>query len=389
MEDAMAEGKFGPGRGFGEGLFTDRGESVRTLVEEVVQALIGTEADEHFGVPWNAKGLPRPNGYRNGLKGRELRTRMGTLKLRLPQARNGSFFPSCLERWQTSEQALAATLGEMVIKGVSTRKVAQLAEEMLGVEVSASTVSNLLKAIEPKVNAFRERPLGSYRYLLVDARFDKVRDNHRVTSRAFLWAAGVTPEGQREVLGWLDWSSETGRAWAELFRQLKGRGLTGVELVVSDAHEGLVRASEEAFPGAMWQQCQTHFMRRALDLARDVDKGALCDDLRMILQASNRERAEEEKALLEKHWGKKYPKLLGYLEDHFDSVLAVLNVPAGHRKRLRTTNHVERVNQELKRRGRTVRIWPNPASRDRLYGALLMEQHERWVGITWLKQEGV
>lgn len=376
-----------PGRGFGEGLFTDGGEGVRALVEEVVQALIGAEADEHFGVPWNAKGLPRPNGYRNGLKGRELRTRIGTLKLRLPQARNGSFFPSCLERWQTSEQALAATLGEMVIKGVSTRKVAQLAEEMLGVEVSASTVSNLLKAIEPKVNAFRERPLGSYRYLLVDARFDKVRENHRVMSRAFLWAAGVTPEGQREVLGWLDWSSETGRAWSELFGMLKERGLTGVELVVSDAHEGLVKGIEAAFPGSMWQQCQTHFMRRALDLARAVDKGALWEDLRMILQASSRERAEEEKALLEKHWRKKYPKLVAYLEDHFDSVLAVLNVPAGHRKRLRTTNHVERVNQELKRRGRTIRIWPNPASRDRLYGALLMEQHERWVGITWLKPE--
>ena len=384
----MAEGKFGLGRGFGEGLFADGGESVRALVEEVVQALIGTEADKHFGVPWNAKGLPRPNGYRNGLKGRELRTRMGTLKLRLPQARNGSFFPSCLERWQTSEQALAATLGEMVIKGVSTRKVSQLAEAMLGVAVSASTVSNLVKAIEPKVNAFRERPLGTYRYLLVDARFDKVRENHRVMSRAFLWAAGVTPDGQREVLGWLDWSSETGRAWAELFRMLKERGLTGVELVVSDAHEGLVKGIEAAFPGSMWQQCQTHFMRRALDLTRETDKTALCEDLRMILQASSRERAEEEKALLEKHWGKKYPKLVAYLEDHFDSVLAVLNLPAGHRKRLRTTNHVERVNQELKRRGRTVRIWPNPASRDRLYGALLMEQHERWVGITWLKQEG-
>ena len=149
-----------------------------------------------------------------------------------------------------------------------------------------------------------------------------------------------------------------------------------------------MKGIETAFPGSMWQECQTHFMRRALDLARDVDKGALCEDLRLILQATSRERAEEEKALLEKHWGKKYPKLVTYLEDHFDSVLAVLNVPAGHRKRLRTTNHVERVNQELKRRGRTIRIWPSPASRDRLYVALLLEQHERWVGITWLKPGG-
>jgi transposase-like protein len=384
----MAEGQFGPGVGFGEGLFGGGGEGLRALVEEVVQALIGEEAERHFEAPWNAKGLPRPHGHRNGHKERALRTRVGTLRLRLPQARNGSFYPSCLERWQTSEQALAACLGEMVIKGVSTRKVARLAEEMLGVEISASTVSNLVKAIEPKVEGFRNRPLGEYPYLIVDARFDKVREGHRVMSRAFLWAMGVTPEGQREVLGWLDWSGETGRAWTELFRQLKARGLTGVGLMVSDAHEGLVKAIEEGFPGAMWQECQTHFMRRALDLVRDTDKATLHEDLRMLLQASSRERAEEERALVEKHWGAKYPKLLAYLEDHVEAVLAVLNVPPGHRKRLRTTNHVERVNQELKRRGRTVRIWPNPASRDRLYGALLMEQHEQWVGITWLKPEG-
>ena len=383
----MAEEQFGPMEGFGEGLFEGGGDALRALVEEVVQELIQAEADSHFGAPWNAKGLPRPNGHRNGFKPRELRTRTGTLRLRMPQARDGSFFPSCMARWQTSEQALAATLAEMVVKGVSTRKVAKLASEMLGVAVSASTVSNLVKAIEPKVEAFRNRPLGRFRYLIVDARFDKVRMDPRVVSRAFLWAAGVTWEGQREVLGFLDWQGETERAWAEFFRQLKARGLEGIELVVSDAHSGLVRATEEAFPGAMWQECQTHFMRRALDLVRDTDKAAVCEDLRLVLQASGRERALEEQALVEKHWQARYPKLTAYLEGHFESVLAVLNVPEGHRKRLRTTNHVERVNQELKRRGRTVRIWPNPASRDRLYGALLMEQHERWTGITWLKPE--
>ena len=257
----MAEGQFGPMEGFGEGLFEGGGDALRALVEEVVQELIQAEADAHFGAAWNAKGLPRPNGHRNGFKPRELRTRTGTLRLRMPQARDGSFFPSCLSRWQTSEQALAATLGEMVIKGVSTRKVAKLASEMLGVAVSASTVSNLVKAIEPRVEAFRSRPLGRFRYLIVDARFDRVRMDPRVVSRAFLWAAGVTWEGQREVLGFLDWQGETERAWAEFFRQLKGRGLEGIELVVSDAHGGLVKAIEEAFPGAMWQECQTHLAR--------------------------------------------------------------------------------------------------------------------------------
>ena len=384
----MAERKNEPTRGFGEGLFEGGGDALRALVEGVVQALIGAEAGEHFGAPWNAKGLPRPNGYRNGYKERHLLTRTGTLRLRLPQARNASFFPSCLERWQTSEQALAACMGEMMLKGVSTRKVSKLAEEMLGVAISASTVSNLVKAIEPKVEAFRNRPLGIYRYLLVDARFDKVRMGPRVMSRGFLWAMGVTMDGQREVLGFLDWAGETERAWAEFFRLLKERGLTGVELAVSDAHGGLVKAVEEAFPGAMWQECQTHFTRRVLDLVRDTDKAAVHADLRLVLEANSRERAEEEKALMEKHWGQKYPKLVPYLDEHFESVLAVLNVPPGHRKRLRTTNHIERENQELKRRGRTIRIWPNPASRDRVYGALLMEQNEKWMGITWLMPEG-
>ncbi|MBI3130028.1 MAG: transposase [Acidobacteria bacterium] len=157
---------------------------------------------------------------------------MGTLRRRSPQARNGSFYPSCLERWQASEQALGARLGEMVIKWVPTRKVARLAEEMLGVGISTSTISNLVKAIESKVEGFRNRPLGKSPYLILDGRFDKVRDGHRVTSRAYFWAAGVTPEGQREVLGWLDWSSESGRAGTEQFRQLKARGLTGVGMVM-------------------------------------------------------------------------------------------------------------------------------------------------------------
>lgn len=163
VENALAERQFGPRTGLGEGLFAGGGHALRALVEEVVQELLAVEADRHFGAPWNAKGLARPNGHRNGFKGRELRTRVGMLRLRLPQARNGSFFPSCLERWQTSEQALATTLGEMVVQGISTRKAAHLAQEMLGVEVSASTVSNLVKAIEPKVEGFRNRPLGCFR----------------------------------------------------------------------------------------------------------------------------------------------------------------------------------------------------------------------------------
>lgn len=381
----MAESQCGDLEGLREGLFAGSGEALKELVQEMVQQVIQAEADEHFGVPWNAKGMLRPNGYRNGYKERQLNTRVGELSLRMPQARNGSFFPSCMERWQTSEQALMTTMAEMYVKGVSTRKVSQLVEEMCGVEVSASTVSNLVKGIEPRVEAFRNRPLGKYQYLIVDARFDKVREGNRVESRAFLWAMGVPAEGQREALGYLDWPGETERAWAEFFKRLKARGLHGVRLVVSDAHGGLVKAVEEAFPGACWQECQTHFMRRALDLVRDLDTKEVYEDLRLLLEASNQDRAREAEARLRVRWEERYPKLLTYVEAHRESILAVLNVPANHRKRLRTTNHVERVNQELKRRGKVIRIWPNAASRERVYGALLMEHNERWACTTWLK----
>ena len=381
----MTDVKFEGMEALKEGLFSGGGDALRELVQEMVQQVIQGEADEHFGAPWNAKGILRPNGYRNGFKERQMSTRVGELSLRMPQARNGSFFPSCMERWQTSEQALMAVMAEMYVKGVSTRKVSQLVEEMCGVEVSASTVSNMVKAIEPRVEAFRNRPLGKYQYLVVDARFDKVREGNRVESRAFLWAMGVPWEGQREVLGFLDWPGETTRAWAEFFRRLKARGLVGVSLVVSDAHGGLVKALEEAFPGACWQECQTHFMRRALDLVRDLDTKEVYEDLRQLLEASSQDRACEAEARLRVRWEERYPKLSAYVEAHREAILAVLNIPPGHRKRLRTTNHVERMNQELKRRGRTIRIWPNGAARDRVYGALLMEQNERWACTTWLK----
>lgn len=203
----MAESQCEGLEGLGEGLFRGNGEALRELVQAMVQQVIQGEADEHFGAPWNAKGMLRPNGYRNGYKERSLNTRVGELSLRMPQARNGSFFPSCLERWQTSEQALMAAMAEMVVKGVSTRKVSQVVEEMCGVEVSASTVSNLVKAIEPRVEAFRNRPLGKYQYVLVDARFDKVREGNRVESRAFLWAMGFRRRVSGRSLG-----SWTGRA---------------------------------------------------------------------------------------------------------------------------------------------------------------------------------
>ena len=357
------------------------------LVETVVQALIERQANDHFNAPWNARGIELPNGYRNGFKPRNFQTVAGVLDLDIPQARNGSFRPAMFERWQRSERAMMAACVDMVLLGVSNRNVTRLAEEAFGASVSPGLVSQLLKDLDPAVDAFNTRPLGKYRYLLVDARFDKVREGKRVVSRAFLWAMGVNEEGEREVLGFLDWAGETEVAWETFFAILKRRGLKGVDLVVSDAHEGLHDAAMRAFPGASWQECQAHFLRRAIEQVKKSDQKTFRNDVRMILQAVDRAQCNDLLKFLKERWEAKAPKAVEYVEEHLEGLVAILALPAGHHKRLRTTNVVERQNQELKRKGRLVRIWANAESRARIYGALLMEQSEAWVGTVWLNMK--
>jgi transposase-like protein len=250
--------------------------------------------------------------------------------------------------------------------------------------VSPGLVSQLLKDLDPAVEAFNTRPLGKFKYLLVDARFDKVREGKRVVSRAFLWAMGVNEEGEREVLGFLDWGGETEVAWETFFSALKRRGLKGVELLVSDAHEGLQDAALKAFPGSSWQECQAHFLRRSIEHVKKDDQKAFKSEIRLILQAADRAQCNDLLKLLKEHWDAKAPKAVEYVEEHLEGLVAVLALPAAHHKRLRTTNIVERQNEELKRKGRLVRIWPNAESRARIYGALLMEKHEAWMGTVWL-----
>jgi putative transposase len=384
----MAELKFEVPEGAVEGLFSQPGgEGFRLLVEHVVQALIERQADDHFGAPWNARGIERPNGYRNGYKPRGLQTVAGALDLSVPQARNGSFRPNLFERWQRSERAMLAACGEMVLAGVSNRKVSRLAEEAFGAEVSPSLVSQLVKDVEPAVEAFNERPLGRFRYLLVDARFDKVREGKRVRSRAFLWAMGVNEEGEREILGFMDWGGETEVAWETFLTALKRRGLKGVDLVVSDAHEGLCEALLRAFPGSSWQECQAHFLRRSIEAVKKADQKAFREEVRTIIQAAARSTSDKLMQLLKGVWEEKAAKAVAYVEEHLEGLLAVQALPQDHHQRLRTTNIVERFNQELKRKGRLVRIWPNAESRARIYGALLMEQNEAWMGTVWLNMK--
>jgi transposase-like protein len=282
---------------------------------------------------------------------------------------------------------MMAACAEMVLLGVSNRNVTKLAEEAFGASVSPGLVSQLLKDLDPAVEAFNERPLGRFRYLLVDARFDKVREGKRVRSRAFLWAMGVNDEGEREVLGFMDWGGETEVAWETFLAALKRRGLKGVDLVVSDAHEGLCEALLKAFPGSSWQECQAHFLRRAIEEVKKNDQKAFREEVRNIIQAATRANTDKLLRVLKDAWEEKAPKAVAYVEEHLEGLVAIQALPQGHHKRLRTTNIVERFNQELKRKGRLVRIWPNAESRARIYGALLMEQSEAWIGTIWLNMK--
>jgi len=266
----------------------------------------------------------------------------------------------------------------------SYRTTSRRLADSLSVDVNASLVSQLLKARDPILEAFRTRPLGTFPYLLVDARFERVRAGGRVGSRAFLWATGINANGEREVLGWLEGPSEGGEAWQALFKDLIARGLNGVELVVSDAYAGLSKVHGATFPGAGWQECQAHFLQRSVEQVAVADQKSFRADVRMVLDAPDREQARQQIGLLSGTWREKAPKAVAYLEDHLDSLLAVLDFPVAHQRRLKTTNLLERIVDDLKRKGRQVRTSPDQGLRERIFGALLMKHHEAWAQISWL-----
>jgi transposase-like protein len=270
---------------------------------------------------------------------------------------------------------------EMVINGVSTRKVSQITEELCGSEFSKSTVSDLCKKLDPVVNAWNNRDLRDvhYPFVLVDALVLKVREDGRVRSRGVMIAVGINTEGYREVLGLMLGDSESEASWREFFSWLKDRNLRGVELVVSDDHKGLVKAIRTHFQGVTWQRCQTHFMRNIIDATPKSLRDELYPHLRAILDAPNIDAA---RLLLNQTLGvfeKKAPKAMQVLEMGFDDATAVLVLPEKYRRRLRTTNAVERLNEEIRRRERVIRIFPNRESVVRLIGALLMELDDKWT----------
>jgi len=282
-------------------------------------------------------------------------------------------------RYQRSEQALVLAMMEMVINGVSTRKVETITEELCGKKFSRSTVSTLCKNLDPLVHAFRTRPLEShYPFLMVDAIYVKVRENKRIQSRGLLIAIGINERGHREVIGFQLANSESENSWGEFFGTLKERGLKDVRMVTSDDHKGLVNAVRKHFQGAGWQRCQTHFSRNMLDRAPKALQPEIKEDLRQLYESVDLESARKVRDQIITKYEGKAPKATDLLDEAFDDITAVLSLPLRYRKRLRTTNGVERLNEEIRRRERVIRIFPNEVSVIRLIGALLMEQDEKW-----------
>jgi len=359
-----------------EGLFV-RDDGLVRLVEEVVNQVLDAQVTEQL----RAKPYERTEerqGYRNGHRDKILKSRVGELTLMVPRVRRGNFSTEIFERYQRSEQALLLAMIEMVVNGVSTRKVRVVIEELCGTEFSKSTVSSLCKGLDETVKEWNERDLSSqeYPFLLVDALVIRVCKGGRVRLLCVLIATGINREGYREILGLMLGDSESEATWSEFFGRLKARGLKGVDLVVSDDHKGLVNAVEIHFQGATWQRCQTHFIRNILDACPKSLQGELHRRLRLIFDAPDIETARRLLNETIEVFGVRAPKAVQRLEAGFEDAMAVMALPERYWKRLRTTNGIERLNQEIRRRERVIRIFPSEESAIRLIGAILVEINE-------------
>ncbi len=360
-------------------MLAEDGDLLKTIIEETVQQVLEAEMEEALQA---SKGERSENrlGYRSGYYGRTLVTRVGKIELRVPQDRQGRFRTEVFERYQRSEKALVAAMLEMYVQGVSTRKVKSITEELCGHEFSSSTVSRIVKTLDEELQKFAQRRLEEpYPYLILDARYEKVREDGAVRSQAVLVAIGINWEGRRNVLAVELAHRESASSWRELLMSLRQRSLQGVEFVVSDDHAGLRRAIQEVLPEAVWQRCYVHFLRNALDyLPRKADDDCL-QELRWIYDRRDAQEARRDLAAWLLKWGKRYAKLCAWVEENIEETFSFYRLPRQHHKNLKSTNMLERLMEELKRRTLVVRIFPNAAACLRLVRALAVEIHENWI----------
>jgi len=368
-------------------------EMLRVMAQEVMEE----ELARHLGAGRHERTAQR-KGHRNGYKPRTLNTRMGTLELEVPQARGTQpYSPLLFAKWQRNERALLVACAEMYFMGVSTRKVKRVLNKMGGFELSAATVSCVAQELDEKLTEFRERRLDaqSWPYLMADACYVKVRVRGQVVNQAALTVAGVNDDGRREILTWRMADVESEETWSEVFRELRSRGIRDVRWIVSDGHEGIRAAVARQYIGASWQRCWTHFMRNALAKVGRRDKDALAKELVAARKFDDVRICMAEAERVARRWQTQYPRLATQIREQFEETLSVHGLPPAHRRRVYTTNIMERLMKEIKRRTRVVGIFPNQASADRLIGAHLLERHERWIcerarylNMHWLETDG-
>jgi len=348
------------------------------LIRIVINAAMQAERQQYLrAAPYQHS--PDRRGHANGFKPKTVKTRLGEITLDIPQVREGGFYPEALEKGQRSERALTLTLAEMYVQGVSTRKVTAIVEQLCGSSVSSSVVSRAVALLDATLESWRNRPLGEFPYVFLDARYEKVRQEGQIRDAAILFAVGVGLDGKRHILGVSVSLSEHEVHWRTFLQSLVARGLNSMQLIISDDHAGLKAARIAVFGGVPWQRCQFHLQQNAgAHVPRQEMRREVAEDLRTIFNAPNRHTAETYLEKIIQKYAKSVPALADWLEKNIPEGLTVFSFPVSHRRRLRTANGLERLSREIKRRTRVVSIFPNEAACLRLISAVLMEIDESW-----------
>lgn len=362
-----------------KGLIGQGPEGLKPVLELLFNAAMKVEREQFLGAGANERTEDR-KGYANGYKPKGFQTRMGALELAVPQVRGLGFYPQSIEKGSRSERSLKLAVAQMYLEGVSTRRVQDITEQLCGYEVSSTQVSRLTQELDVQFEQFRNRPIGEICYMVADATYLKIRHNGSVINMAILLAYGITPEGKREILGVSASLSEAEVHWREFFKNLLSRGMHGVRLGISDDHPGLKNARIAVFPSVPWQRCQFHLAQNAQSYApKKSMRLEIGDVVRDIFNSPTLEMAREMKLGAIEKYKKRAPEFAKWLEGNIDEGLTVYQFPREHWKKIRTSNGIERLNREIKRRTRVAVLFPNKESALRLVTGVIIEIHEEWV----------
>ena len=360
-------------------LSDNREDAFRTLLTESLNSILQAESTAQLGAEPYERSVTRSDS-RNGSRNRDLNTRIGTITLAVPRHRNVPFHTLVFDNYSRSEAALVTTMAEIVVNGVSTKKVARVMETLCGKSYSKSTVSEACKGLDKAVHSFKTRPLeGDYKFIYVDATYFKVRGEHRIGSKAMMVALAITDRGGREIIGFDIYDNESKETWKLFLESLKERGLKDPKMITSDAHDGIIYAISKIFPNTPWQRWQTHFSRNVLSHAPGKFQKAIHAALLDMYHSATIEEARKKCDSIIDEYADVAPKAMECLDNGFEDVMAIMVLPEPFRKYIRTTNHLERLNKELKRRSNVIGVFPNEASLNRIIGSVLIELNDAYM----------